>query len=301
METPVRILLAGAGFIGREHLKSGQGLPKAAYVGVVDKAVDVASSTASEYGIPVFDDLEKAIVELRPDAVDVCVPTPYHLRIVETCARRKIHVLCEKPMALSVDEARKIRDVAVSAGIRIMVAQVIRFWPEYVYAHSVVKERKYGEVRAIECKRLSSPPGWNSWMLDPDTGGGAVIDFQIHDMDFVLQLLGIPIAINATGRLYAGAYNSVFNRLIYPSGIPVMIESSFLMPPSYPFRMYFRIDFEQASLEMDFWRPVHQRLKVFPLSGDAFCPDISVGNAYRREIEYFATQLIKTRRLLSFP
>ena len=88
-----------------------------------------------------------------------------------------------------------------------------------------------------------------------------------------------------------GAVNAVYSGLDYPSKIPVRVEASYLMPPSYPFRMFFKIEFERAVAEMDFWRPKGEQLKIFPRDGEMFFPDLEEADAYREEIDYFARQL----------
>jgi hypothetical protein len=83
--------------------------------------------------------------------------------------------------------------------------------------------------------------------------------------------------------------------LIYPANIPVHLEASMLMPKSFPFRMYFKIEFEQAIAEMDFWRPKEQRLKIYPDEGEAYFPEIEHRSAFQAEIEYFAGQIIQNQ------
>lgn len=292
MQSPVKIVLVGAGFMGKEHLQAARGLTSVKYLGVVDQSLSLAGALADHYGLRVFDDLAAAICRLKPDAVDICVPTPFHRPLIQICAAHRVHVLCEKPLARSREDAQAIRRLAETAGIRVMAAQVIRFWPEYQYVRELVCSASYGPIVAVACQRLSSPPAWNSWIMQAAQGGGAVIDLQIHDMDFILQILGRPETIRAVGRVAQGGINAVYSRLEYPQAIPVAVEASFLMPSSYPFRMFFKIEFEQAVAEMDFWRPKGQRMKLFPHRGAAVFPVPDAANAYRDEIDYFARQMI---------
>lgn len=287
---PVKMLLAGAGLMGRTHLEAAKGLDSVEYVGVVDINEKAAKALAAEFGMKALANLSAAIAELTPDAVDVCVPTPHHLSLAGICASAGVHVLCEKPIALTLEDAAEMKRLKAD-GIRIMIAQVIRFWPEYRLARKIVREKRYGQIRAIDCRRLSSPPDWNTWMLKREFSGGAVLDMQIHDMDFVLQMLGRPEAVQAWGIEQDGTFNSVHSRLIYPSGIPVRIEASMIMPPSYPFRMYFSIELDGAVLEMDFWRSKGERLMIYPQDGEAFSPKPGECDAYADEIDYFARQV----------
>ncbi len=289
----VRLLLAGAGLMGREHLEATAGLQPVRYTGVFDPAPGRAAALAAAFALPAFTDLNEAVKAAAPDALDVCVPTPFHRPLIEYCAARGLHALCEKPIALTLADAEAIRAAADRAGIRVMIAQVIRFWPEYAYALDAARSGSLGAVRACLARRLSAPPAWNTWMTT-ERGGGAGIDLQIHDVDFVLALLGPPLSIQAAGQVSGGVVMSVVNRLDYASGVPVTTEASYTMPAAYPFRMYFQIEFERAVLEMDFWRPKGERLRVFPADGGAAgapVPD-AARNAYGEEIRYFAERLL---------
>ena len=288
---PVRMILVGAGFMGKTHLGAAEKLASVRFVGVVDPHRPAAKALAAKYGIPDFETLEEGLRALSPDAADICTPTPSHLPMIRICAARGIHVLSEKPLALTPGDAERIRRVCLEKAIRVMTAQVLRFWPEYVYALDAARRGKYGAVKSVLCRRLSSPPGWNSWMMKPGIGDGAGLDLQVHDMDFILQLLGNPAAIQASGTDWGGAVNAVRNRLVYPGGISAITEASYLMPESYPFRMAFTLEFEKAVLEMDSWRPKGERLSVHPIRGTSFFPVLSDDNAYGAEIDYFARRI----------
>lgn len=289
----LQALLVGAGFMGKTHLKAAEGLDTVRYVGVVDPSAAAARSLADAYGLEAFADLADAVDRLKPDAVDICAPTPSHASAAMFCASRGLAVLCEKPIALTLEDALSVQGTFARSNGRIMVAQVLRFWPEYRYAFDAVREKRYGEVLSIDCRRLASPPSWNAWMTKEEIGGGAVIDLQIHDMDFIRRVLGKPAAIDAVGRTEQGAINAVTNRLYYPFAVSARSQASYLMPASYPFRMFFSIEFEIAVMEMDFWREKGQRLKVFPKDGAAFAPELEEENAYRNEIAYFARQVLR--------
>ncbi|MDO9542396.1 MAG: Gfo/Idh/MocA family oxidoreductase [Kiritimatiellia bacterium] len=288
---PIRMLLIGAGFMGRIHLDAARKLAPVKYVGVVDVNERLARKLAASFGLKAYTDPETAIDATRPDAVDLCVPTPWHRPMVAICAARGVHVLCEKPIALARSDALAIKTLAAKTGIRIMIAHVLRFWPEYAFTAAAARQGRFGKIRAVECRRLSPPPGWNSWMMRPGLGDGAVVDLQIHDMDFIVQLLGKPAAVRADGVQQGGAFNSVANRLYYPSGAVVLVKASFMMPASYPFRMAFLVEFEKGVIDLDSWRPKGEQLRIYPARGKAICPKLEQGNAYGAEIDYFVRRL----------
>ena len=288
---PVRMILVGAGFMGATHLEAAEKMASVQFVGVVDSRRSAAKALAAKNGIPDFETLEEGMQALQPDAADICTPTPSHLAMIRICAAHGTHVLCEKPLALTPGDAERIRRVCDEKAIRLMTAQVLRFWPEYVYALDVARRGKVGGIRSVLCRRLSSPPGWNSWMMKPGIGDGAGLDLQVHEMDFIYQLLGKPVAIQASGTDWGGAVNAVRNRLVYAGGVSAISEASYLMPASYPFRMAFALEFENAVLEMDSWRPKGERLSVYPARGKSFFPVLSSASAYGAEIDYFARRL----------
>ena len=277
--------------MGKEHLTAAYGISSVEFAGIVDSNPERADSLAKEFNLPLFTQVEQAIHEIRPDAVDICTPTSSHRSLIELCAENHLHALCEKPLALTRADAEIIREVCRKSGIRVMVAQVLRFWPEYKFAIESVTKETFGPILSITCRRLSSLPAWNSWMMTPQ-GGGVAIDLQIHDMDFILRLLGRPFQIQAAGYLYKDVIVSIGNQLVYPSGIPVFTEASYSMPSSYPFRMYFQIECRDAVMEMDFWRPKEERLRVFPVKGNPFTPSLPRGNGYGEEIHYFTERLL---------
>lgn len=128
----VRIGLLGCGFIGKVHAKAYAQIPDAKVVAVVDRDSGRAKEVAEELGaevVPVVDDL---LSRQDIDMVDVCLPTYLHADHVIAAARAGKHVLCEKPMALSLEQADAMIEATEQAGVAFMVGHTLRFWPEYV-------------------------------------------------------------------------------------------------------------------------------------------------------------------------
>src|SRR4051794_22530392 len=127
----LRVALVGAGFMGRMHANVYKTLPNAELVAVVDSRPDMAAAIVGKTGISAFGDLSEAIASTRPDVVDICLPTHLHKPFVIEAAKAGKHVVCEKPMALSLNEADEMVEACERAGVYFMVAHCIRFWPEY--------------------------------------------------------------------------------------------------------------------------------------------------------------------------
>ena len=292
MPDKLRTVVIGAGLMGETHLEAAAETNAVDFVGVINRSPARGEALAKKHGIPSFTTLDDAVKALNPQAADICIPTPFHVDAVKQCAGHKLNTLCEKPIALSLEDAQAMRQVGIDTGTRVMIAHVLRFWPEYIFARQAVLSGDFGDLLAVDCWRLSAPPPWNDWMMDEKMSGGAVVDLQIHDMDFVFQLLGKPDRIIAMGASREGAVNEVWNTLEYPNPLPVRIYASFAMPPSYPFRMFFSLRLEHAVLEMDFLRPKNKRLIIYPDSGEPYHPEIATKDAYAAQLDYFAGRII---------
>ena len=299
--TPVRMLMVGAGFMARTHLTAAARLNSVSFVGVLGRTPGRTRATARAFHLPAFTQLKEAVDATRPDAVDLCVPTRLHPELAEAAGALGLDVLCEKPLALSVEAGRRMARTADRQGVRLMVAHVLRFWPEYAWAADAVRTRRFGPARAVDCRRLSAPPPWNTWMLRESESGGAVLDLQVHDMDFVLQILGPPELVCAAGSEQAGGINSVCSRLRYADDRVANVQASFVMPRSHRFRMTFSVTCDRAVLDMDSWRDPGDRLRVFPSHGRPFSPSLPTSDAYGAQIDYFARQTRSNRPFARAP
>ena len=146
----------------------------------------------------VTDDWEAAIAAPGVDAVDICLPTPLHRPVAERALAAGRHVLLEKPIALTLEDADAIGAAAAASGRVLMVGHVLRFFPEVVELRRVLGDRRARARRwpppRSGCRR---PPDWNDWMLDPERSGGTLVDLMIHDFDIVGALLGPARRVHA--------------------------------------------------------------------------------------------------------
>ena len=176
---PVRTAVIGVGHLGRHHARLMKEVPGAELVAVVDSRLDQARTVAGPLGVPVF-----ASADELPDdvaAVSVAVPTSAHHAVVCPLLERGLHVLVEKPMAASLDEARAMAALARERGLVLQVGHVERFNP----ALSVARELGV-KPRFIEANRLAP---FTYRALDTSV----VMDLMIHDIDIVLELVDSPV------------------------------------------------------------------------------------------------------------
>ncbi len=127
----VRVGLAGLGFMGGTHAQCHAALPNAELVAVVDVEPDRRERFAATYGAKPFASLEEMLSSVEVDMVDICMPTYLHRKAVEQVAAAGRQVLCEKPMALTVEDCDAMIAATKKAKVKFMIGQVLRFWPEY--------------------------------------------------------------------------------------------------------------------------------------------------------------------------
>lgn len=301
----IRVGLIGAGFIGRNHFNQYEKMGDRARVcALCDKEADRLAGDWSKVGgnlgdkqgskrnlsgIKPFADWRDLISDPGVDLVDICLPTPLHREITVASLAAGKHVLCEKPMALTVADCDAMLAAAAAARGRFMVAQCIRFWPEYVYLKRVADDKRFGNLLALNLRRQSESPGHslNNWLNQPKLSGGALLDLHVHDADFAMHLLGRPQAITAQGW---GSGPDGFDRVHalwhYPSTPCVQIEGFWDMPPGFGFNMGFTARFEKAAVVWDLC--TGKPLTVFPAEGQPCTPEIpSREDGYFGEIDYF--------------
>lgn len=186
------ILLIGAGTMGGAHTFSYLGLDQAKLVGIVDIQLDKAEQLAQHAGARAFATIEEALQSLeRVDIVDVCVPTFLHKEFVLKAAEQGKHVICEKPLAGNLKDAREMIEYCESRQVQLFVGHVVRFFPEYEKAKSHLDNGAIGQVGVVRMTRAGQMPiGWNDWYADFAQSGGVVMDLSIHDIDFLRWCFG---------------------------------------------------------------------------------------------------------------
>jgi predicted dehydrogenase len=277
--------------MGGVHLRNWQALAGAHVAAVCDARpvtgtategnIDTGSDELNLDGIAIYTEVAEMVAREKLDAVSIALPTHLHRNISIQCLEADIHVLCEKPMALTVADCDAMIEAADAAGKHLMVAHCIRFWPAYAWAKQAVESGEFGRVLAADFSRFTFSPDWEDggWLLDPLKSGGIALDLHIHDLDFIQHLLGIPLGIRSES-VDSGHVHTLVD---YDEGCVVSATASWLMPESFGFEMTFRIVFEKAAAVFR-----ENKLTVYPAGGEAIVPELGEGDGYRGEIEYFA-------------
>jgi predicted dehydrogenase len=269
-ENPFKVGLLGLGFMGRRHLDAYRSLP----------GVEVLTRTSARFAhLQDPDALYEAMIGDRElDALDICLPTALHAPLTIAALDAGKHVLCEKPMALTVEACGRMLEARKRNKGVLMVAHVLRFWPAYRVLHEAVARFTYGAIRSARFARRSGLPGWGPWLLRPEESGGAPLDLLVHDYDQALWLFGAPES--ATART-VGSDNVIACSLRYPGGLEVAIDGGWY-PDDIPFAMEFDLQASQGEL-----RYANDHLQL--LRPPAAPTEIALSNEdpYATQIAYF--------------
>lgn len=237
----IKVGLLGAGGIGKVHARAYDRIAGARIVAVADLVRERASAVAAPLQARVYEDWRPVLDDVDVEMVDICLPTYLHEAAVVAAAQAGKHILCEKPVTLSLPLAERMLAAVARAGVHAMIAQVIRFWPHYLAIKKMMESGDLGAPVMAQAARLGSLPAWSSWYADPELSGGALFDLHIHDLDWLFYLFGMPRTVYAVGRQLAnGAWNQVLTSLDF-GATKAAAEASLLMPKGFPFTMTFRI------------------------------------------------------------
>ncbi len=301
----IRVGLIGAGFIGRNHFDQYPKLGGRARIAAIcdsdprrrrgdwseggGNIADTAGRVQDLGDIRGYERWQDAVADPDLDMVDITLPTFLHPEVTIAALEAGKHVLCEKPMALTVRDCDRMIAAAKKAKRLLMVAQCIRFWPEYVWLKRACDEKRYGRLRSLSLRRQASTPDWTwqLWSLDRKKSGGAILDLHVHDVDFALSVLGKPASVSAQGTGHGQTIDRVQALWNYGRGRSVYLEGFWDMPVGYPFNMGFTAVFEKAAVAWDL--ASGKPLAVYVPGRPPETPAMPTDDAYHGEIEYFVS------------
>ena len=190
----IRIGLIGLGSVCEfVHHPGFSRIPGVEIAGLCEVDEDLLARRQAQWGVAAgFTDVDRFLAAVRPDAVTVAVPNVYHRDIVLKAVAAGCHVLCEKPIGMTVAETVDMYESARDAGVRHMTAFTYRFVPGMRYLKHLVDEGQLGEIRHARFQRLQDwgehSVGWRQYRRMAATG--ELGDMGIHRIDFAEDLLG---------------------------------------------------------------------------------------------------------------
>lgn len=313
----VRIGIIGVGFMGYTHFEGARDLAGAKVTAFATRNKKKLSGDwtgiQGNFGPPggqidvselkCYSDYKQLLADPDIDLVDVCLPTDKHCDVVlESLAAGK-PTLVEKPISVDLAEALKMKAAAVTAGVPLLVAHVLPFFPEFQFAANAIHTKKFGALRAAHFKRVICPPDWSSEMSDFRKLGGWGIDLHIHDNHFVAHACGRPESVFSSGLLHDGFVNHVHTSYNYGDGGPaVTAVSGGIAASGLAFGHGFDLYFEDATVVFDAgtyggeW-VVNRPLSVITNDGKVEAVELSASDkwcgAFTQELQVAVNHLAK--------
>ncbi len=286
----LKVALVGVGGISGAHIPAWEERRDAELVALCDIRAEQMEKYKNKH---CYTDFDKMLKNEEIDILDICLPTYLHAEFAIKAMNMGINVICEKPVSLNAADVARVYSTAKSNNVKFMVAQVLRFWPEYSIIKEIYDTGKYGRLLSGHMGRLGVRPkwSWDGWMMDENRSGLVPFDLHIHDLDFIVYAFGKPKEFK---DYRARSENQDYINSIYEyDGFFITTEAAWYDAP-YPFAANFRFQFEKALAVFE-----NHEMTIYEKDGKIFKPvsqsgedtgDIGLpkSNAYSNEINYFA-------------
>ena len=286
----LKVGVVGVGGISASHIAAWQTIENAELAALCD----IRPEQMDKYeNVHKYTDFEEMLNNEALDIVDICLPTFLHADFAVKALERGINVVCEKPISLKKEDVQRVYDTAEKHGVKFMVAQVLRFWPEFELVHSLYNNGKYGRLLSGTMNRLGNCPGWSwdNWMKDEARSGLVPFDLHIHDLDFMVYTFGAPKTV--TRQRSKRPEQDHISMLYEYDDFYITAESSWYAAP-YPFMASFRFQFENAVVAYE-----NNTVTIYEVggniikqsndaTGDTGSINLPKCNAFEIELAYFA-------------
>ena len=229
----MRVGIVGTGAMGGTHAAGWSNTP-AEIAGYVTKDEPSGKRLVESYGGRIYPDLAALLADV--DAVDICAPTHRHYEIALQTAAAGKDILCEKPLARTIAQGQEVIAACQQAGVKLMVAHVVRFFPEYAAAKAQVEAGAIGRPAILRFSRGVFQPkkAADNWFVDFRKSGGMMLDLMIHDLDYARWVAGDVESLFAkkisSSRPEAGTDHGLAI-LKHRSGAISHVEGSWAYPP----------------------------------------------------------------------
>ncbi len=194
----VSLALIGCGRIAQTYMQALATIPECRLQSVIDVRESAAQNVAAQFNCKAYGDFRLATEDNHVDAAVICTPPSTHAEIAKFFLENGIHVLCEKPLAVSSDQAALMLKTAEAHDCVLMMASKFRYVHDIIKAKTIVESGILGEIILFEnvfCSKVDMRERWNAKMRE--AGGGVLIDNGSHSVDIARFLLGPIVRVQA--------------------------------------------------------------------------------------------------------
>lgn len=286
----LKIGLVGVGGISGAHIPAWLEMENAQLIAICD----IRTERLEKYpDIKHYTDYDEMLANEEFDIIDICLPTYLHADYAIKAMEKGINVITEKPISLKEEDVERVYSTAEKNNVKFMVAQVLRFWPEYELLKEIYDTKKYGKLLSGTMTRLGCYPkwSWDGWMMDEKRSGLTPFDLHIHDLDFMVYAFGMP---EVAYQYRSKRPEQDFISISYNFGDFSINSEASWYATCYPFTAEFRFQFEEALVANENGKMVIYLKddKKIDLSqeaeGDTGSINLPKSDAYANEIKYFA-------------
>jgi predicted dehydrogenase len=291
MPETIDIGLVGAGAMAGVYADRLAAMDHARVAGVASPNSATAFADDRGLDVPTFADAAALCDGAHLDAVAVCSPTHRHLEAVEAAADYGHDVICEKPLARTVADAEAAVAACEAAGVTLMPAHAVRFFPAYATARDRVEAGRIGDVGVARARRAVGFGGDPGWFGDEAKSGGPLLDFAVHDFDYLRWVLGDVERVFARRSTWADASTAATTLLRFESGAVGHVETVWGHVDGQPFTTALELSGDRGCIEFD--REEVRPVEVFDADGDRIPRDPIADefplerDGYRRQLEHF--------------
>lgn len=263
MTTPVGVAMLGCAHTSHawSYARALTASANARLVGVYDADPRLAAPLVADFGVAYSPDAAELVASAAVDAVLVCSATVEHRGLVELAAAHGCSVLCEKPIATTLEDAAATVDACRAAGVQLQIAFVTRFHPLVQEVRAAVAAGDLGDLISMvggNRGRPPRPPAYPPWITDrAQSGGGALLDHSVHLTDVMRHLSGsevVRVAAEVDSRMWdIGVDDVALMSLVFDSGMVASVDPSWSVPADNPwdYDFYLRILGTGGSLSID--------------------------------------------------
>jgi myo-inositol 2-dehydrogenase / D-chiro-inositol 1-dehydrogenase len=230
-----KVALLGSGFIADIHMESyHRFVPEAEVVAVYARNPVKAKAFAEKYGIALwYDDVDKLLNESPCEVVDICLPNYLHAEVTLKAAAKGKHIIIEKPLAVTLEEADAMIEACEKHRVKLMYAEELCFAPKYERVRNLVKEGGVGKVYMLKQSEKHSGPH-TDWFYDIKySGGGVLMDMGCHAFGWFFWMLGHSKVKNVMASmstvLHQGRTRGEDNSVViveFENGVTAVAENS---------------------------------------------------------------------------